>query len=507
MQNYWWVTRPKRKLNTIPEELAAFCSSALGKKWAKNRATHIAFEEELESSGTKRIGERRDATGSGGRTHAAMLYSLGLWFEKNEQVFLTLAGEAILEGQSPVEILKKQVLRFQYPSPYSVQVRVSPDFKIRPFPFLLRLLTDERIGALTQEEIAKIVQIEAKNETNSCYERVASRILEYRANGDAIFPNGYFEELDASIPNLMDVANTIMNWLDYTQLVFREKKLIGADPDKIDEVLAILRNPAPFIQFPCEADVFQRKYGVDPKHQKDTRNLLNTASITTRMIEKNRILRAFFNYSSLNPVISIGSDVIDEISQLTGTDKGYTEDVLLRTYPNGALNGYLSNYRSMAFQGRDEATDFEIATTNLFRDVFDYEAIHLGQTGALSAPDVLLISDSDGYQAIIDNKAYSKYSISGDHHNRMVHNYIENIGRYSECRHPIGFFTYISGGFVEHIDRQIKSVADDSGVHGSGITVATLISLIEEQMKIPYSHEELRGIFGLDRQIRLSDMR
>ena len=105
------------------------------------------------------------------------------------------------------------------------------------------------------------------------------------------------------------------------------------------------------------------------------------------------------------------------------------------------------------------------------------------------------------------DKAYSKYSISGDHHNRMVHNYIENIGRYSECRHPIGFFTYISGGFVEHIDRQIKSVADDSGVHGSGITVATLISLIEEQMKIPYSHEELRGIFGLDRQIRLSDMR
>lgn len=31
MQDYWWVTRPKRKLNPIPEELAAFCSTALGK--------------------------------------------------------------------------------------------------------------------------------------------------------------------------------------------------------------------------------------------------------------------------------------------------------------------------------------------------------------------------------------------------------------------------------------------------------------------------------------------
>ena len=40
---------------------------------------------------------------------------------------------------------------------------------------------------------------------------------------------------------------------------------------------------------------------------------------------------------------------------------------------------------------------------------------------------LIFISNDDGYQAIIDNKAYSKYSISGDHHNRMVHNYIENM--------------------------------------------------------------------------------
>lgn len=64
-QDYWWVTRPKRKLNTIPEELAAFSSVALGKKWTHNRDAHIAFEEELEESGTKRIGERREASGSG----------------------------------------------------------------------------------------------------------------------------------------------------------------------------------------------------------------------------------------------------------------------------------------------------------------------------------------------------------------------------------------------------------------------------------------------------------
>lgn len=86
--------------------------------------------------------------GPGGRTHAAMLYSLGLWFEKDERVHLTLAGEAIMQGKPPVPVLKKQVLRFQYPSAYGDSVKVTPRFKIRPFIFLLRLLTDVRIGYL-----------------------------------------------------------------------------------------------------------------------------------------------------------------------------------------------------------------------------------------------------------------------------------------------------------------------------------------------------------------------
>ena len=225
-QDYWWVTRPKRKLNTIPEELAAFCTVALGKQWVRNRKIQIAYEVELEQSGTKRIGERRDASGSGGRTHAAMLYSLGLWFEFRGQVFLTLAGEAIMQGKSPVAILKKQVLRFQYPSPYSESVKMSERFKIRPFIFLLRLLVDERINHLTQEEIAWIVAIEAENESAKCYENVIEHILRYRSYGVSVFSEDYFVKHDASQSNLMDVANTMMNWLDYTQLVYREQKII-----------------------------------------------------------------------------------------------------------------------------------------------------------------------------------------------------------------------------------------------------------------------------------------
>lgn len=505
-QDYWWVTRPKRKLNTIPEELAAFSAVVVGKKWTRNRDVHIAYEIELEKSGTKRRGERRDASGSGGRTHAAMLYSLGLWFEFEEKVFLTLAGEAIMQGKSPVAVLRKQVLRFQYPSPYADSVRVNPRFKIRPFLFLLKLLMDERVDHLMQEEIAWIVAVEAENESVKCYEKVVEQILRYRSYGEQIFTDGYFRDHDASQSNLMDVANTMMNWLDYTQLVYREQKLIGIDTTKVDEAKKIVNDAPAFIKYPIQADSYQRKYGVDPWHQKDTRNLLRTTTVSSQMVDRNRVIRRFFEIASSKPISHIDFAVVNKVSEQTGADFKFVEDVLTKTYPYGAVGGFLANYRNMAFQGRDKAIDFEEATTNLFQDIFGYQAIHLGQTGSRSAPDVLLISDSDGYQAIIDNKAYSEYSITGDHHNRMVHNYLEGISNYSEFNLPIGFFTYISGGFVKHIDQQIKSEVDESGIHGSGITVSNLISLIEQHQEKPYSHRELRNIFGLDRQILLSDL-
>ncbi|MCR5095521.1 MAG: hypothetical protein K6A70_02135 [Erysipelotrichaceae bacterium] len=120
------------------------------------------------------------------------------------------------------------------------------------------------------------------------------------------------------------------------------------------------------------------------------------------------------------PISKINASIIKEISEKTGTDISLVEDVLYKNYPHGAVGGFLSGYYEMAFKDRDEATEFEVATANIFNDIFGYKAIHLGQTGSRSAPDVLLISDSDGYQAIVDNKAYSKYSISGDHHNRKI---------------------------------------------------------------------------------------
>ena len=516
--NYWWVTRPKRKLNSIPEVLAAFSNVALSVRWSASRDVHILFEDELERAGLKRVGERRDHSGSGGRTYQAWLSSLGLIFiqESTGTPFLTLAGEAILAGKSPVEVLKNQVLKYQFPSPFGIKTHVSDKFRVHPFIFLLRLLSDSRITYLTEEEIAKVVMTEGVNDSEKCFEYVVERLLAFRESGDNSLASDFINahapstgrvNLDHPYSHLTDTANTMVNWLEYTQLIFRDEGRMMISPEKREEVNGILIKKVTFIDRPEDHEYYQRKYGLDPWHQKDTRNLLNTGMVSSRLIDMQRIRQAFIAFSVHRPIAQIDSEIVMEIASNTGTDKALVEAVLYKEYPHGAIGGFLSGYYEMAFKGRDEAVDFEVATTSIFKDILGYNAIHLGQTGSKSAPDVLLISDNDGYQAIIDNKAYSKYSISGDHHNRMVHNYIGNITNYSDSSYPIGFFAYIAGGFINTIDKQIQSEVDECNVCGSGITVGTFIKLLERHIQNNYSHAELRKLFSLNRQILLSDIK
>ena len=514
--NYWWVTRPKRKLNSIPEVLAAFSNVALSVRWSASRDVHILFEEELERAGLKRVGERRDHSGSGGRTYQAWLSSLGLIFiqKSTGTPFLTLAGESIIQGKSPVEILKEQVLKYQFPSSFGIKTHVSSRFKVHPFIFLLRLLWDQRIRYLTVDEIAKIVITEGENDSEKCFEYVVERLMAFRQDGDKSLPSGFIENhmpstgrvnLEHPYSHLTHTASTMMNWLEYTQLIIRDEGKMMLSPEKAEEIREIISRKHPFIERPDDHEFFQRKYGLDPWHQKDTRNLLDTGTVSSRAIDMQRIRQAFISCSMRRPIARVDSIVVSDIADLTGTNERLVEQVLYREYPHGAVGGFLAGYYEMAFKGRDEAVEFELATTNIFRDIFGYNAVHLGQTGSKSAPDVLLLSDGSGYQAIIDNKAYSRYSINGDHHNRMVHNYIEKKSLYSNSSLPLAFFSYIAGGFADNIDRQVLSIATESKIPGSAVPVSSFIRLAEQHQEHSYSHEELRRIFSVNRQVVAAD--
>ncbi|MDR0867361.1 MAG: restriction endonuclease [Planctomycetota bacterium] len=517
MINNWWVTRPKRKLNLIPETLAAIADVSLNQEWQRQRGVHLDFEAALEASQIKRVGERRDQRGGGGRTYVAWLASLGLLFrqESNGKLRLTLAGEAIMAGEPPVAVLKHQILRYQFPSSYSLSqgVKVSERFKIRPFRFLLRLLSDSRIEHLTKAEIGKVVIVESENETERCYKHVVERILAYRQDGDAVLDKDFVWKYPSSkgvneskpFDNPLDVANTIQNWIEFTQLALRDEDgKLRIIPEKAEEVAAILADNAPLIDQPDRHEYFQRKYGVDPKHQKDTRSLDKTQTITDRMITEHKVRQAFIGEALRAPVAKITAALVDRIAELTGIKAANVEQTLRKFYPHGAIGSFMTEYYEMAFRGRDNAVDFEKATAELFSGVFGFETRHVGPIGL--TPDVLLLSDESGYCGIIDNKAYSKYTISNDHRNRMITNYIGGLRNYYDGAFPLSFFAYIAGGFGANIDAQIADISRETSVHGSAVSVHNVIRLVERHGETAYSHAALRDLFSVDRQVLLGDI-
>ena len=518
MLNYWWVTRPKRRLNSVPEVLAAIADSALNQEWEGQRDTHLTLEEALETASLKRKGDRRDQTGGGARTYVAWLASLGLIFkqENSRQLKLTLAGEAIMSGDSPVAVLKRQIVKYQFPSSFSLSrgVNVAPRFKIRPFRFLLRLLADSKIQYLTEHEIAKIVIIEANNETDACYNKVVSRILEYRSYGDECLEPDFLTKYssgkgsvnpDYPFRHLTDIANTITNWLEYTQLAKRDDdKMLRILPDKSDEVDSILGITPSFIDRPEQHEYFQRKYGLDPKRKKDTRNLSETRTITANIIAEHKVKQAFIGESLKSPIGKITANLIDKIVEQTGIDTKFVEETLSKLYPRGAVGSFMTEYFEMAFRGRDDAIEFEKATIELFKTAFGFDARHVGAIGL--TPDVLLLSDEDGYCGIVDNKAYSRYTINNDHRNRMIHNYIGGLRNYYNGDFPLAFFTYIAGGFGTNIDAQIRDIFDETSVCGSAISVSNVIALVERNSESPISHANIRETLSLNKQVLLGDI-
>ena len=222
------------------------------------------------------------------------------------------------------------------------------------------------------------------------------------------------------------------------------------------------------------------------------------------MLIEQKVRQVFLSEALRKPIGNIDAEIINVVADRVGISPKMAEDFLLRLYPNGAIGAFMTEYFNMAFGGRNTARDFELATVQVFNTAFGFEAKSIGTLGL--TPDVILTSEICKYQGIIDNKASSNYSISNDHHNRMVHNYIDGIRNYSSSDYPLAFFSYIAGGFGVNIDAQIRRIYDETNVCGSAVSVSNIIKMIEINQNAPYTHQRIRNIFSLNRQVQLSDL-
>lgn len=512
MRNTWWVTRPKRSLVSVQLCLTALANVADGKNWSKNRVSiEQSFEQQLEVAGLKRIGDRRDRSGGGARTYRSWLKSLGLLFVRDDGTLrLTYAGEELVAGKPPLDILTKQVLEYQYPSAFSHQGGSAVDhrFQLRPFIFLLQLLRDERLEGFLDEkkEIAKIVICYAEQNTDDSVDLVVQKILDHRVNGDNSLEPDYEEKFrskrsaSSSRSQLFarhgDIANTFANWLGYTQLIVRNEGkwfLANGVAIEVDGIIAEYQ-AKPLISRWDEEEVFQRKYGLPPGKTKDTRNLNDTKSVTALHIQERSIYLAYMSLLSTRIVREITTEILQEVSDKTGATIQEVDRVLATHFPASSVGLFMNRYAQLAFESRKNARQFEKATASIYSEIFRFETLHIGDAGPY--PDIVISSTSEKYSAILDSKAYKDgYSITIAHQNRM-RDYIEQYSNYAQYPFELAFFTYVVSEHKKTVEGQLQNIHKTNGVPGSVITARNIIRLVQKYEEAPISHATFKKLFS-----------
>ena len=489
--------------------LIAFNDVCVGKEWSGNHTLQQRFEDELAKRditehGTLRA--RRTGQGGGGiRTLFKQMKDLGLVFveEENKLCRLTLIGDEIITGKvSFVTGMTLQLKKYQYPSAtcWKGSSEVDHSFKIHPFQFMMKLLTDSRLdNSITMSEMSGLIIHYARSDSESCYEKVVKTILEYREHGSH---SDYVE--DDSNKTYNNIANTFFNYLSLTQLTDRSGSVIRLRIGKEKEACKFIDEKPKFIPNPEYEENYIRAFGRG-NHAKDLRDFKKGKHLTETEKNESRISREFVLLALRTPIVKITQDIVDQITDRTGIDAKEVEKVLLKNHADGNLDDFFAAYKELAHMGTVGATDFEIATCEMFKNIFHMEAMHVGPIG--NTPDVVVKSEDEKYCGIIDNKAYKNgYSIVGDHKRRMIDEYIPNYKVYGKTNYRLAFFSYIADSFSSSIDDQLKSIVDRTDINGSAMPVDILINFAQDYAKKGMTHKDVEKIFSVNRQVGLKDI-
>ena len=504
--NHWFVSRQKRQLTTILQSLVAYSDVCIGRVW--NHDLQIELEDvlggrEITEHGTLRA--RRTGQGGGGtRTLFKQMKDLGLVFleEENKKCRLTLIGEELVKGNiSFVEAMRLQLKRYQYPSAavWSGSGSVDHNFRVHPFQFMFRLLRDPRLeNVLTMDEMYGIVIHKAVSDSNAVFEEVVNQIIRYRQN----ITDGFVYDTDTK--TYSNIANTFFNYISLTQYVDRGHKTLSVRSGKETLVDDFIEESPSFIPYPEFQENYLRKYGRGLVAM-DRRNFNRENDLSQRELNEARIRREYVLLALRTPITSISPEIVEIVSNNTGVDERTVERFLIQNYPHGNIDDFFLSYRELAHMGTAGAREFEIATCEMFKNIFCMNAEHVGPIG--NTPDVFVSSDTEGYCGIIDNKAYKNgYSISGDHKRVMEDVYIPNYQAYGHTQLPLAFYTYIAGSFGTNINSQLATIKRDTGVDGSAMPVDIFINLAQDYADGGYNHSFLKNIFSVNREVCLADL-
>ena len=88
----------------------------------------------------------------------------------------------------------------------------------------------------------------------------------------------------------------------------------------------------------------------------------------------------------------------------------------------------------------------------------------------------------------------------------MEHVYIPEYKKYGETDLPLVFYSYIAGSFKKNIDSQIFDIYKNTEIKGSAMPVDLLIKFAQDYAENKYSHEKIKNVFSVNREVRVADV-
>lgn len=256
-----------RTIEKIIPEIQILVDGFTGQQW--NTASQIAFFEELFASDFYEGKERPEDIAFAGRDRITRAPKALGFVDLKPVIKLTAAGEQLLSGKRTNEVIARQLLKFQLPSPYHT-VPKDRVFNIRPYLELLRMVKE--IGNISKTEIAIffVKLVDYKN-----FNKIKNEIIAYRAAykahtgnkkefTDAVFDQElskvYADEiakeqfkgrqdndttkqqlLDRKKSNQIDYADALIRYLRATQLISFDRNFrVVVSPARSAEVDYIL---------------------------------------------------------------------------------------------------------------------------------------------------------------------------------------------------------------------------------------------------------------------------
>lgn len=467
----WMIPRPKRYLDPyLYSRLCSEIEKTLAESWSGNIENQKSFTKNLENQNLKRKGEQYDKNSGGPRTYFNQLECLGLIFKNKKNYYLTISGEAIASGIEPKKILQYNLLRLQYPSPYSrsSNCNIHPEIKIKPFLFILELLLDEKVKTLNDYELI-LITVFGKNFKSKkvCIEKILQlRDYEDPKEGLKEILKPHKKKLQTSrtkenslekiINNLKDNANTLGNYLQGVDLVKVNSSIKPKTIEFNDEYLKVYDdanlNKNKFINSNSN-EQFQRVYG-RYLNKKDTRTLEKIKKIKGKILDKDHQIKLkFFELESMFIDNSyVPESFYDNLYESYSIKKEEANKVINPIIKNH-FDDNLKNFLEISKSGKKYHVQFEKEISKIFSNYWGFYSHHTGHIKRESNmgggySDIFVVPVDKKSCALIDAKAIKNYSLPHDDRLNMINNYVPNyrelVEKFDYIDLSLNFITYVS---------------------------------------------------------------